>query len=73
MSDLSGMFYWPRNDFSTPADNLCWHVPPSPNGDYRCVRPIGHPGKHGYAWAPVIKDHSHKAMRPLPPAPSEDK
>lgn len=58
---LAGQFYWPRDDFSTPADNLCWHVPPSPNADFRCVRTLGHPGAHQHAWSPIIKEHSHRA------------
>lgn len=62
MSNLAGKFYWPSDDFSTPADNLCWHVPPSPNADYRCVRQAGHPGRHAHDWSPTIKDHSHKDL-----------
>jgi hypothetical protein len=59
--ETRGMFYWPSPEYSIPADNLCWHVPPAPNRDFRCVRPAGHPGKHQHAWSPTIKDHSHHA------------
>lgn len=60
---LAEQFYWPSAEYSVPADNLCWHAPPSPNADFRCVREIGHPGKHDYQWSPVIKDHSHKDVK----------
>ena len=59
---LVGKFYWPRDDFSAPADNLCWHIPPSPNADFRCVRPLGHRGRHQYEWSPCIRDYSHRAI-----------
>lgn len=63
-ASLAGKFYWPSDEFSTPADNLCWHAPPSPDADFRCVRPHGHPGRHQHEWSPAIRDHSHK--EPLP-------
>jgi hypothetical protein len=52
--------YWPTENFSTPADNMCLHIPPSPDGDYRCVKGEGHAGKHEYRWSPVIKSWSFK-------------
>jgi hypothetical protein len=58
---LVGRFYWPSPEYSTPADNLCWDIPPAPNRDFKCVRALGHPGKCQHQWSPVIKDHSHKA------------
>lgn len=57
---LAGKFYWPSLEYSTPADNLCWDIPPAPNRDFRCVRPLGHPGKCDHRWSVTIKDHSHK-------------
>lgn len=62
-SMLDGKFYWPSDEYSIPADNLCWHRPPSPNADFFCVRPLGHPGKHEHHWSPTIKDHSHKTAK----------
>lgn len=58
---LAGKFYWPHDGYSTPADNLCWHIPPAPNADFRCVRPLGHPGRHLHEWSPTIRDYSHRA------------
>ena len=58
--ELMGRYYWPSDEYSVPADNLCWHVPPAPNRDFRCIRPAGHPGKHEYEWSPTIKGHSHR-------------
>lgn len=58
---LAGMFYWPSAEYSIPADNLCWHSPPSPDADFFCIRRLGHPGKHKHHWSPTIKDHSHHA------------
>ena len=58
--EIAGKFYWPSDEYSIPADNLCWHIPPEPNRDFRCTRPASHPGKHQYEWSPTIKDHSHK-------------
>lgn len=43
--EIAGKFYWPSEEYSVPADNLCWHIPPEPNRDFRCVRTFGHPGK----------------------------
>lgn len=59
--EIAGKFYWPSPEYSIPADNLCWHIPPAPNGDFRCIRPFGHPGKCQHVWSPVIKDWSHRA------------
>jgi len=58
--EIAGKFYWPSPEYSIPADNLCWHVPPSPNRDFRCTRSFGHPGKCQHEWSPTIKDHSHR-------------
>lgn len=60
-SATAGMFYWPTDHYSVPADNLCWHVPPSPDADYRCVRERGHPGKHRFVWSPKLTDKPHDA------------
>lgn len=59
-SRLAGQFYWPSAEYSIPADDLCWHIAPSPNADFRCVRKIGHPGKHEFRYSPRLKPHSHK-------------
>lgn len=61
-----GRFYWPSDDYSVPADNLCFHIPPSPDADHRCIRPAGHPGRHQYVIATwgAIRDYSHKDPRP---------
>ncbi len=67
--DLAGKFYWPRDDYSTPADNLCWHIPPNPDADFRCVRSSGHAGKHRYEWSPRIVAFSHHGGRTLAPCP----
>lgn len=58
--EIEGKFYWPSAEYSVAADNLCWHIPPEPNRDFRCVRPYGHPGKCLHEWSPTIKDHSHR-------------
>lgn len=42
--------YWPSDNYSVPAEGICLHTPPSPNGDHRCVREIGHKGRHEYAY-----------------------
>lgn len=60
---LAGKFWWPSAEYSVPADNLCWHIPPSPNADYRCIRECGHKGRHKYDWSPKITSHSHKETR----------
>ena len=62
VSELQGKFWWPTEDWSLPADDLCWHVPPSPNADFRCVRERGHPGAHDHRYGVVIKGHSHKSL-----------
>jgi hypothetical protein len=64
MSDMSGKFYWPSAEYSTPAELHCWHVPPSPNADFRCIRREGHPGQHYYAHSPTIRPWSHKDIEP---------
>ena len=56
----AGKFWWPSEDYSVPADNLCWHIPPSPNADYRCIRERGHKGRHKFDWSPRLRDYSHK-------------
>lgn len=59
--EIAGKFYWPSDNYSISSSNLCWHTPPAPNRDFRCVRPFGHPGKCEHHWSPTIKDHSHKS------------
>lgn len=61
--DLKGKFYWPRDHYSVPADNLCFDTPPPPDADFRCVRPEGHAGRHQYEWHPLIRDYSHKQVK----------
>lgn len=58
--EIAGKFYWPSEEYSVPADNLCWHIPPEPNRDFRCIRPFGHSGKCQHAWSPTIRDYSHR-------------
>ncbi len=55
-------YYWPTDDWSTPADDFCMHEPPAPNRDFRCIRPIGHPGDHEHVWCHngIFRDYSHK-------------
>ena len=57
--DLKGKFWWPSDEYSTPADNLCWDSPASPNADFFCIRSTGHPGKHEHHYSPLIRDYSH--------------
>lgn len=64
MGELTGKHYWPSDEFSVPADDLCWHVPPSPNADYRCVRTAGHRGRHSHEMTPTVRDYSWKDTRP---------
>ena len=64
MTDMAGKFYWPSAEYSAPAEFHCWHVPESPNADFRCVRRAGHPGKHHYEWSPDVRDYSHKDVEP---------
>ena len=59
--ELAGKFYWPSPEYSTPANNLCWHTPPAPNRDFRCIRALGHPGKCLHEWSPTVRDYSHRA------------
>lgn len=64
MPEFEGKFYWPSDEYSAPAEYFCWHVPPSPNADFKCVRQDGHAGKHHYEWSPDIRDYSHKDAKP---------
>lgn len=57
---LAGKFYWPSDEYSIPADNLCWNRAPSPNSDFFCVRALNHPGKCQFHWSPTIRDCSHR-------------
>lgn len=64
MTEHAGKFYWPSDEYSTPAEGHCWHVPPSPNADFRCIRRADHPGQHHYAHSPTIRTWSHKHVEP---------
>lgn len=57
---LKGKFWWPSPDYSVPADDLCWHIPPSPDADHRCIRERGHSGKHLFEICPKLTDFPHK-------------
>lgn len=58
-----GMFYWPSDHYSVPADNLCWHAAPSPYADHFCIREEGHPGKHKFECTPILRSFSHKGRK----------
>lgn len=37
---------WLSDEFSVAGRTLCLHRPLSPNGDFMCLRAMGHAGRH---------------------------
>jgi hypothetical protein len=64
---LAGKHLWVSDEFSHPADNLCWNRAPSPDADCLCTREINHRGRCNYVWSPDIRNYSWKDVRPSPP------
>lgn len=53
-------YVWLSDEYSVPEDQLCLHEAQAPNRDFRCVRAIGHAGKHERRWGLDYRDYSHK-------------
>jgi hypothetical protein len=57
---LAGKHYWVSDEYSVPADNLCWNNAPEPNRDCLCVRDLNHLGRCKFVYSPLIRDYSWK-------------
>lgn len=57
---LAGKHYWVSDEYSVPADNLCWNNAPEPNRDCLCVRDLNHLGRGKFVYSPLIRDYSWK-------------
>jgi hypothetical protein len=58
-----GWFVWLSEEYSVPAEQVCYRDAPAPNRDFKCIRAAGHEGKCRFSAEAHLRQQSHKDPR----------